>query len=449
MGLVESMNIITLIDKNDFANLFRYGEILIPEYVSAEVDDTVSEEQAISSILESCNPITTPSNWIIVRHTSENSKILNVTNIKSLAATNDDGYYQFTTQFREDIIIEKAQCGHLFQNYLNTTFQEKQIIKGIKAFRTLCGLDTESSYCDEAKIILEGLNCRLRYGHHHLLPAECRTPYNLMIVYDRHSTYPNSWFGYFCDVIETLFYHIKPDLGYEDAIAERTSVYSKISHLGDNLQTKVIVDAIKDEQFVKDANEIYSLPGGYLAPYIFYILRDRFRKDESFKSHLDLIARIKQSYPEAFDTAATFVGGFFGYEKFYDDYYSMLDLSIIRKHNEVIVEPKVIVPEQIEEIPHQGSLNFSPEGTGSEPGNDLLKIVHGILLKNKTAKKTLPYGSQEILEGIKRIGNNKDVVDELYESFRANDCGRIKNLLGLKKKYNVLTKICKDIKFLS
>ena len=116
MGLVESMNFITLIDKNDFANLFRYGEIFIPEYVSAEVDDTVSEEQAISSILERCNPITTPSNWIIVRHTSENSKILNVTNIKSLAATNDDGYYLFTTQFSEDLIIEKAQCGHLFQN---------------------------------------------------------------------------------------------------------------------------------------------------------------------------------------------------------------------------------------------------------------------------------------------------------------------------------------------
>jgi hypothetical protein len=163
---------------------------------------------------------------------------------------------------------------------------------------------------------------------------------------------------------------------------------------------------------------------------------------------LDLIERIKQSCPEAFDTATTFIGGFFGYEKFYDDYYSLLDLNIIRKHNEVIVEPKVI-PEQIEEIPHQGSLIFSPEGTGSEPGNDLLKIVHEILLKNKTTKKTLPDGSQEIIEGIKRIGNNKDVVDELYESFRANDYGRIKILLGLKKKYNVLTKICEDIKILS
>lgn len=449
MGLVDSMNIITLIDKNDFANLFRYGEILIPEYVSAEVDDTVSEAQAISSILESCNPITTPSNWIIVRHTSENSKILNVTNIKSLVATNDDGYYQFTTQFREDLIIEKAQYGPLFQNYLNTTFQEKQIVKGIKAFRTLCGLDTESSYCDEAKIILEGLNCRLRYGHHHLLPAECRTPYNLMIVYDRHSTYPNSWFGYFCDVIETLFYHIKPDHGYEDAIAERTGIYSKISSLGDNLQARVIVEAIKEERFVKDANKIYSLPGGYLTPYIFYILRDRFRKDESFKSHLDLIARIKQIYPEAFDTAATFVGGFFGYEKFYDDYYSLLDLNIIRKHNQVIVEPKVIVPEQIEEIPHQGSLNFSPEGTESEPDNDLYKIVKGILQENKTTKNTLPYGGEEILKGIERIGNNKDVVDELYESFRENDRDRIKNLLGLKMRYPVLTKICEGIKFLS
>lgn len=215
------------------------------------------------------------------------------------------------------------------------------------------------------------------------------------------------------------------------------------------MQTRVIVEAIKDERFVKDANEIYSLPGGYLAPYIFYILRDRFRKDESFKSHLDLIARIKQSYPEAFDTAATFVGGFFGYEKFYDDYYSMLDLSIIRKHDEVIVDPIVIVPATIEETPHLGSLNFSPESIGTEQSDNLSNIVHGILLKNRTQQNTLPYGSHAILKAIKHVENNKGVVDELYEAFQTNDCARIIILLGLKREYSVLSKICKDTEFCS
>jgi hypothetical protein len=54
------------------------------------------------------------------------------------------------------------------------------------------------------------------------------------------------------------------------------------------------------------------------------------RECESVKQIQTLISSIKDKYPDAFETASTYIGGFFGYDKFYDDYYSHLKLPIFK-----------------------------------------------------------------------------------------------------------------------
>lgn len=323
---------IALIDKELFANLLRFGEVILPDYSFSAISDELPVEEALRLILREGNPIEYPSQYIIVEYgCSENPNILHIFAIRQLTATDADGMRLFSSQFRDDLIIQPEKYKNVFEEYLDDDFRKDKIRKGIVSFRTLCGLDARDNYDDEVNIIYRGITNRIKYRHHFQLPAEERVePYALMISYDRHAPYPKGWTGYFFDVIESFCYHKSPNMGYSEAVIEGTGIYKRISSLPADATSRQIVEEIQDEKFTQLCNEFYNRPGGYLTPYLFFILRDRFRDSDSFAKHSNLISQMMKLFPEAFDTASIFIGGFFGYEKFYDDYYTALNLPILR-----------------------------------------------------------------------------------------------------------------------
>lgn len=347
---------VSLIDKDLFASLLRYGEIILPDYAFSVISDDLPVEDALRVILRSGNPIEYPSQYIIVLYDCpNNSNLLPIGSVKELVATDADGRRLFTSQFREDLIIQPERYKTVFQEYLDDDFQKSKIKKGIVSFRTLCGLDVADNYDEDVDIIYRGISNRIKYRHHFQLPTEERDePYALMISYDRHAPYPRAWAGYFYDVIETFCYHRDHNLRYSETVIEGTGIYKLISALPKDASSQKINEAIKEEKFTQLCNEFFNKPGGYLVPYIFFILRDRFRDAESYSKHAYLIQQIKDQFPDAFDTASIFVGGFFGYEKFYDDYYTALNLPILRSRQTFrSPEPIKSFPDTTEETPEK------------------------------------------------------------------------------------------------
>ena len=206
---------VSLIDKDLFASLLRYGEIILPDYSFSVISEELPIEDALRVILRSGNPIEYPSQYVIVLYDCpDKSNVLPISAVKELVATDADGRRLFASQFREDLIIQPERYKAVFQEYLDDDFQKAKIKKGIASFRTLCGLDVADNYDEEVAIIYRGISNRIRYRHHFQLPAEERDePYALMISYDRHAPYPRAWAGYFYDVIETFCYHRDPNLG--------------------------------------------------------------------------------------------------------------------------------------------------------------------------------------------------------------------------------------------
>ena len=322
---------IALIDKDLFANLLRYGEINLPDYSFSAISSELPIEEALRLILRDGNPIEYPSQYIIAIYDVSTPSILTISSIQELVATDSGGKRLFSTQFRQDLLIQPERYQNIFQEYLDNAFQKTEIKKGIRAFRALCGLKDCNNYDEEVDLIYHGLANRIKYRHHFQLPAEEREePYALMIAYDRHAPYPRGWAGYYYDVIESYCYHQKPALGYSESVIEGTGIYKLINSLPSDSTSKFIDDTIKDEKFTHLCNEFYNKPGGYLTPLLFFILRDIFRDTDSFSMQSKLIAQLNNQFPEAFDTASIFVGGFFGYKKFYDDYYSILNLPILK-----------------------------------------------------------------------------------------------------------------------
>ena len=387
---------VSLIDKELFASLLRYGEVILPDYSFSVISEELPIEEALRVILRSGNPIEYPSQYIIVLYDChDKSNILPISAVKELVATDADGRRLFASQFREDLIIQPERYKAVFQEYLDDDFQKAKIKKGIVSFRTLCGLEVADNYDDEVSIIYHGISNRIRYRHHFQLPAEERNePYALMISYDRHAPYPRAWAGYFYDVIETFCYHRDPNLGYSETVIEGTGIYKLINALPKDASSKMINEAIKDEKFTQFCNEFFNKPGGYLVPYIFFILRDRFRVAESYSTQANLIQQIKNQFPEAFDTASTFVGGFFGYEKFYDDYYTALNLPILRS------QKPFRLPEPVEPVPNKAK--EAPEIVDSKPveAKDAPAPEKGKAPEGKTPETPIPDadGAAEVKE---------------------------------------------------
>ena len=321
---------IALLDKDLFASLLRFGEIKVPDFQCSEISDELSEEKALSLILDSGNPIEFPSEYIIVKYQNDEYGKIDISGVIELIATTSEGKRTFESQFRDDLNISDYRYNHIFAEYATGKYESERIMKGINAFRTLSGLESKE-FKEEAEVIKEALRARLIYRHHYQVPEEyCNNPYLFMMIYDRHAPYPNSWVGFFYDVIETFCYHVQPTMGYKDAPIEHTQIYKIIASLGSSVKTQEILSAIEKETFTSRCNDFFYKPGGLLVPYIFYILRTKLRECESFTQVQKLAFSIKDKYPDAFDTASTYIGGFFGYDKFYDDFYSCLKLPIFK-----------------------------------------------------------------------------------------------------------------------
>lgn len=364
------MNRIALINKDLFADLLRFGKVILPDYSYSVVSKELPIEEALKIILKLGNPIEYPSQYIIVAYDcSDNTNELPISTVKELIATDADGKRLFSSQFRDDLIIQPERYESIFQEYLESSFQKEKITKGIVAFRTLCGLNVADNYDEEVSVIYRGLSNRIRFRHHFQLPAEERNePYSLMISYDRHAPYPKGWIGYFYDLIETFCYHSNPNLGYSDMVINGTSIYKQISALQQSSKLKQIEDAIKDEKFTQLCNKFFYRPGGYMAPYIFFVLRDGFRDTESFFKHASLIENLKIQYPDAFDSASIFIGGFFGFEKFYDDYYTALNLPIFGRKPPFRAAESV--PAAADETPKKVDLTYADNPVISGPKED-------------------------------------------------------------------------------
>lgn len=399
------MNRIALINKDLFADLLRFGKVILPDYSYSVVSKELPIEEALKIILELGNPIEYPSQYIIVAYDCpDNTNELPISTVKELIATDADGKRLFSSQFRDDLIIQPGRYESIFQEYLEGSFQKEKITKGIVAFRTLCGLNVADNYDEEVSVIYRGISNRIRFRHHFQLPAEERNePYSLMISYDRHAPYPKGWIGYFYDLIETFCYHSNPNLGYSDTVINGTSIFRQICTLPQSSKLKQIEDAIKDEKFTQLCNKFFYRPGGYMVPYIFFVLRDGFRDTESFFKHASLIENLKIQYPDAFDSASIFIGGFFGFEKFYDDYYTALNLPIFGRKPPFRAAESV--PASADETPKKVDLTYADNPVISGPKADA---------KDETGESTPqnPSYSNDSLNGIFLEGT--DLFKNMY-----------------------------------
>lgn len=429
---------LALIHIDLFASLLRFGEVILPEYSVSkdEISDESQIPEALRKILRSGNPVEYPSQYIIAEYdcSTEKRNELQIGSVKKLIATNSEGKRSFSSQFRDDLIIQDGKYQNIFQEYLDDDFQKQRIKKGIVYFRKLCDLDELDNYGKYVELINKGITNRIKYRHHYQLPPDMRDePYTLMLSYDRYAPYPKGSVGYFFDVIELFCYHRRPELGYSASVIEKTDIYKKINKLSPKPRIELIEEKIKSEPFTQQCDEFYRMKNGHLVPFFFFYLRDKLCNSYSYFAISESINKMKEYNLKAFNKASIFIGGFFGYEKFYDDYYTKLNLPILKSTNENKTNSDAystsdMGKESKVETSKSQSVESDTDSDGEKPeitGTDLYYMLHSqieaCLDKNSMRKKILEYLDNNM--------RNDKVLNEIWNLFLAEQTGETKKLI--------------------
>ncbi len=402
----------------------KFGHVFIPRRNSVLIAENQPEEQVLLELLEGCNLITYPEQYLLVKTIGISEDELVIEDVQEIISTNSLGYTDLKNQFRRDLKITPPIYEHVFRNYLEGPYRYNQILNGLHAFRALCGVSTEGDFSSIIDNIVKGYQYRVTYHQHYKMPSECfQDPYAAMVAYERHAPYSMGRIGYFCDVVELFCYIRKPDLGYRDSVIEGTSIYKVLTSLPQNAKTPDIVNFIKDQGFVTQCNEYFILPGGYLVPVIFFWLRERFRDKETFIENKVFIDSIKEAFPDEFDIACSFVGGFFGYEHFYEEYYSKLNLPILFSPS----IPKVEAPEPIV-VPEPKAVENNEPGTEAD---EAAKVFNTI----RAAFEALPNKPPRYMKAVIALASDNEKIlalGDLLQQFM-DTSSQIKELLGLKQ----------------
>lgn len=323
------MKSIVLLSKHDIKRLISNAEIIVnPNDISFYSDDL----KAVSSIFSSTEPFEFPIEKILARMELESeTHTIAINNVVSLLPIDNNSKQSYKIEFPYwKIETPQIQIEELFYNKCATRLMSQKTAKGIELFRELCVLpkiERDDTIADSVKV---GTEYRLKTKYFNL-PYSEREAWSFLVAYERYAPYPQGNIGFFCDIIEMIIYLKKDNLiGFRDnLISENAPTKIIMGMPQDSTWSKIInklEESEKGKHFIQMASDSW---GSIFAPLIYLYLKERIRKSGLIPETWNMISKIKARYPQAFDWAATAVGGFFNYSNIKEEYLKMIQSGTI------------------------------------------------------------------------------------------------------------------------
>lgn len=328
-----------LLSKEDFAALYKYGEVNVKTGGAAESEDPFI---AVKQLFDSSDYFEYAQERLIVscsHGTASSVKMMDVQDIYPL-----DGISKnlFESQFNRSIIFKEPVFQDLAEDFLRKSVMSKTTISGVNGLRSIFGFDKE---LDDSlvKDIIRGKSFLQKYRKYFDVPFEERTPFSMLIAYNRYQHYPKDNRGYFYDAADCFIYGYMyaslQDKGYvlrgydREIVAELcSSFFSLLDSIPANaLFTQIIQKLDKEKPKIIDAiAEVY---GSIRLLALYFYAKDKILADETLSFNgTSLLYSIGKKYPEDFQKLLTLLGGFFGYTWIYDRIYEFSGAPFLSVH---------------------------------------------------------------------------------------------------------------------
>jgi len=330
------MRYISLITKDDFSRLYKFGEIRLTNDQFAAYSDDAQLSECATYLLKRYGSFSDADSLVFIFFETFFLGTVRVTlsiqDLTKVMPLTMDSLKTFQRQFSKSIRFSEP----MFEAEVSEA--ENKIMsadseKGVRALRKMIGLDDKLSIEDKKvwNDLMIGKHTRQSNIKYFDAPEEARGLFSMIMLYDRYYPMPGSWNAGFADMCEMVFYvkHHERS-GYQDrpisskAIEELSTVNPSIIF---NTQLPVT------DKFISYLKDDCSLGEEYRAIPFYFILKSVVNTEGGINAKvIEYISKWTASNPSIGRLLTLLAGCFWGYDAIYP---VMYELQPLRIHNKI------------------------------------------------------------------------------------------------------------------
>lgn len=400
---------IKIISKQEFTSLYRFGKI---PYIETSLIDSIDVSTLLFEAFKSLPYFEGDEEYLIIKidRSSDSLNYINITDVIEIIPLTRAAKKSFEIKFDNRIHFSDAIYEDIIQQVeIYIEIQDK--LEGGKSLVNLFLKNNKTGIT--VKTIEEAYVSRYRGLKSNQIKADF---YTHLLVYERYEFFPNTELGYFYDLGE-VFAHFK-----ERDTFKGSGFYNFLENNKALLKEKKlseIIDFIERSDDINSFKNLLTLDGIKL--YLTGVFYLKFKeevgsKDSVYETSLPKIMEYivaRKFYLQENTDALYLLGGFFGFKKFYDDYYGSLNLRIFKKKSGIktpLIDKKVKIASE------QKLITTTVNGDVQTPIQNIQKIkIKKVAKESKvlpeTQNTTLPDSISESIVVPTNVQETNEVVE--------------------------------------
>mgnify|MGYP000901886170 FL=1 len=328
---------LSIVLRNQF-NLFdRFGYTFIPKSQLVEFGGNINDEtqEKIIKQFKTVTPFEYDEEYLILHleiAPNDESEFVQfeINNIVAVYPLSKQAKTSIESKIDQRIRLEKP----IFEAILpaiETEIENKEVEKAISAIWTICEIESPlEKYI--AQIGLENIFNGLEFRKHGTKANKIQNGnyWEYLIAYDRFDYFPNSTLGYFYDSGQ-VFAFSKGLPTFEGSGIH--NFLEKLNSVNPTAKFPDIINYLETEEQLKSYVSQTSTSDikRYIVTPLYLMLRDEIRKSDDI-SQTKLFKNLEylKKFEDSFNYVVILLGAFFGFRKFYDNYYEALNLRFYK-----------------------------------------------------------------------------------------------------------------------
>jgi hypothetical protein len=407
-----------ILSKQDFTALYRFGKIpLKVEFLIKKEDDTVTEDNIIKKFFQL--PFFQSDEeylLLLVDDGKLENGFIRMSSLLEIYPLTKAAKSSYEMKFHKDLIFKDIPFTGLFVK-LNLYFEKEERILAVEILPEilLTGIAGEKinlnneieSFIDLKEKGKKSFDFQTDYLTH-------------LLMYDRYNPFPNTDLGYFYDAGEA-FAHSNGLPTFKGS-----KIHAYLEEQKEKLRNEklsAIISVIEEEKEVTSAfKQITTINGikQYLSAVLFFKFKNEINEyGKLSKSNIPKICAAlidRKIHVSELGLAVSLLGAYFGYQAFYDDYYSMSSLPVFKVKQLPIKEQSTeLSPSKLNDKPEEETFNVNDtQEKAGDIYNEPLLIQEIRTLSNKHGSYLKKEMNSEVKKAIQRI--DKVVVKNISDT---------------------------------
>jgi len=335
------MAYITLLKRDDFNSLFKYGRIYInPQnslYLANDIEEYKKDSTLLYELFKERDDFEMVFEYLMILYVTEaedSKSLIRIENVLGVYALDEQSINSLSVRLDSKVVINPPLWPNAM-NEIRLAKIEESCHRGVNNVWKIFHLE-EADMQRCSQILTDSIIKEFAYeAYNDKMPFGDKSIWVYLLRYQRHEMYPQNDLGYFLDTVHVFTsWHFKDS---NQMKTEATDVYNKLMLFNGRKSFSDILDYMDSAPEIASFIDRAGIDGFYRVAPLYLKLLDPFR-ERGIELNQNIggipfcrqIGKLKK-YGLDFSLAAYLLGIILGYEKTSDALYDFLQLNIFKK----------------------------------------------------------------------------------------------------------------------